>query len=220
MAIYTGVDGVMRELKGVAAAVSYVSYEIPVMKCGVDGVVRDLLNIADRIDHVEIRLNSVSVDTIDSNCDYVSNDGTDMAAVNRYGSLEVGSNSIQITCTTGKKRMFLNYWINIVYKDGISTALSSIIQNAGATYTLSVTGYVYFSTSGWYQNVCLDNEVVTGYVSSSKTNTISITDVSGQTSGYISAALEYSGTSRSKQTFNSIYINGKSIPITVVNNLS
>ena len=220
MAIYTGVDGVMRELKGVAAAVSFVSYEMPVMKCGVGGVVRDLLNITDRIDHVEVSNFHVYVDTLNIDGDYVSVDGEDLATLNRYGSISFGTNSVQITCTTAKKRIFITYFIYVVFKDGLKTYLDDLLAIGGVTYTLSVTGYEYFTTDGWYQNVCLGDPVIEGYVSSSDTKTTTFTDLQDQTSGYLSTALKYSGTSRSKQTFNSIRINGKSIPVTVVNNLT
>ena len=134
-------------------------------------------------------------------------------------SISFGTNSVQVTCTTAKKRIFINYFIYIVFKDGSIVYLDDIFDT-GASYTLTVTGYEYFSTDGWYQNVCLGDPVIEGYVSSSDTKTTTFTDLQNQTSGYLSTALKYSGTSRSRQTFNSIRINGQNIPITVVNNLT
>ena len=143
-----------------------------------------------------------------------------VATLNRYGSIAFGTNSVQVTCTTAKKRIFLNYFIYAVFKDGLKAYLDDLLATGGVTYTLSVTGYEYFTTDGWYQNVCLGDSVIEGYVSSSDMKTTTFTDIQNQTSGYFSTALKYSGTSRSKQTFNSIRINGQNIPITLVNNLT
>ena len=220
MAIYTGVDGVMRGLKGVSIRQSYTDNEIPVMKCGVEGVVRDLLNIADMIDHAEIRLSYVMVDKVDSNGEYEDFEGSGLTVFRQYGELEVGSNYVQITCTTSRKQLYLSYDIRVVYKDGAKAYLGDVLGNAGATYTLSVTGYEYFSTDGWYKNYCLGREVISGYVSGSGSNTVSFTDVLGQTGGFMTTALKYSGTSRSKQTFNNIRINGINVPITILNEIS
>ena len=220
MAIYTGIDGVVRSLKGVAVGNSGMICEVPMMKCGIDGVVRNLLSFTDNIDHVEVSDFHIYVDTLNTDGEDVSTDGEDLATLNRYGSIAFGTNSVQVTCTTARKRIFITYFIYAVFKDGLKAYLDDLLATGGVTYTLSVTGYEYFTTDGWYQNVCLGSPVIEGYVSSSDTKTTTFTDIQNQTSGYLSTALKYSGTSRSKQTFNSIRINGQNIPITLVNNLT
>ena len=219
MAIYTGIDGVVRSLKGVVEGDSGMVSEVPVMKCGIEGVVRNLLSFTDNIDHVEVSDFHVYVDTLNYDGEYVSTDGEDLATLKRYGSISFGTNSVQVTCSTVRKRIYITYFIYIVYKDGSIVYLDDIF-GAGASYALTVTGYEYFNTDGWYHNCCLGSEVVTGHVSSSSTNTVVFRDVQLQTGGYLSAAVKSSGNNQSKQTFNSIRINGQNIPITVVNNLT
>ena len=220
MSIHIGANGVVRALKAIDVGHHWGIYGTAVVKCGIDGVVRNLLDFADTIDHIEIELNSISVDTINTDGEYVSTDGDDLSTLNKYGSISVGTNNVQISCTTAKKQIYISYWIFVVYKDGVKAYLSNLLDTNGITYTLSVTGYEYFSTDGWYQSFCLGSEVISGHVSSSNTKTTTYTDVENQTSGWLMTSLKYSGTSRSKQTFNSITINGKSFPITVVNNLT
>ena len=220
MSIHIGVGGVVRQIKGLAMGHHWGVYETFIVKCGIDGVVRNLIDITDIIDHIEVSSMNVSVITIDADGEYVSTDGEDLTTVNRYGSISFGTNSVQVTCTTARKRIFISYLIYVVFKDGLHAYLDDIISTGGVTYTLSVTGYEYFTIDGWYQNVCLGDEVLSGYVTSSNSKTTIFKDVQNQTSGYISAALKFSGTSRSSQTFNSIIVNGKSFPVTVVNNLT
>ncbi|MBQ3426548.1 MAG: hypothetical protein IJH37_05310 [Clostridia bacterium] len=220
MSIHIGAEGVVRQLKGLAFGHRLGVYETFIVKCGINGVVRNLIDISDIIDHAEVSVNTISVNTVNSDGEDISKDGDDLTTLNRYGSISFGTNNVQLTCTTAKKRLFIRYTIYVVFKDGLKAYLDDIISTGGVTYTLSVTGYEYFSNSGWYQNVCLDNEVITGYVSSSRTESAILTDVKNQTDGYISSALEYSGTCTSRQTFNSITVNGTSFPVTVVNNLT
>lgn len=222
MGIYAGVDGVVREVQNMEVGRSYVVRHSQIWKAGVDGVVRDLMPLTDQIDHILVAPTYIYTYTINSSGEYVSTDGYDLETATKYGSVTIDTTNkyVQVQCTTALKEILLLSSIYVVYKDGHRSGFYDVInKETDNGFSMKVTAYEYFSTTGWYYSYCLGQPVKSDYVSGSETTTATITTASGYYSE-VMAALRYSGTVRSRQTFTTITINGISFPVKISNELS
>lgn len=222
MGIYAGVDGVVRQINSLDAGRYYSVYHTHSYKAGVSGVVRDLTDITSQIDHIEIRVEYIYTSTIDTEGSWVSTDGYDLATANKYGKVEINTSNkmVRIWCYTGLKEIYAYSYVYVVFKDGHETSFGELINDApGTTFQFQVYGYVYSSTTGWYNNNCFGSPVVDGYVRGSASARKYLTSVSGDYS-YILAGLRYNGSTYSQHTFEKMTINGTEFPIVLVNNLS
>lgn len=220
MGIYSGVNGVVRELNSLDAGRYYSVYHTHSYKAGVSGVVRDLMDITSQIDHLEISFEDVYTATIDTDGDWVSYDGYDLATANANGKVTIESNYIYVYCYKALKSVNVYGYFNIVFKDGHRTSFTELLNDApGLTFQLTVYAYEYFSTTGWYVNYCLGTAMLDVYVSGSRSARKYLTAASGN---YVDlySALRYNGTTYAHQKYEAFTINGVSIPIKVVNNLS
>lgn len=217
MGVFAGVDGVVREMSYIDAGRAGV-HHIPEGWAGVDGVTRQFFAVSE-IDHIEIDVNAVTTFTCDADRNIQSTDGYDLATANQYGTITISSTQIQVTCTTKYKWIEIGYTVNVVFKDGHSTTLYKLCSATSAIFALSVTGYQYFSNDGGYINYCLGNVVLEDYVSGSTSATKTLSTATASF-GQLAAIMQSSGTCRSRQTFNSIQINGTQYDIVIVNNLT
>ena len=217
MGVFAGVDGVVREMSYIDAGRAGV-HHIPEGWAGVDGVARQFFAVSE-IDHIEIDVNNVTTYTCDADRNIQSTDGYDLATANQYGSISVTDTQIQVTCTTKYKWIEIDYTVNVVFKDGHSTTLYKLCTATSAIFTLSVTGYQYFSNDGGYVNYCLGNAVLEDYVSGSASATKTLATATASY-GELAAIMQSSGTCRSRQTFNSAQIDGKQYDIVIINNLT
>lgn len=217
MGVFSGVDGVVREMNCIDVGRGGVHHTSEGW-AEVDGVTRQFAAVSD-IDHVEIDVGSVSTYTYDADGNMQSTDGFDLATANQYGAVTISSNQIQVTCSTRYKLIQVVYNVIVVFKDGHRTSLYNLYRASSVTFALSVTGYEYFSNDGAYVNECMSNPILETYVdgSASATKTLS-TAISP--SGSLAALMLSSGTCHSRQTFNSIQINGTEYDIVIVNNLT
>lgn len=221
MAIYAGVGGVVRELDSVDVGRSSVVRHAYTWKAGVGGVVRTIKDITDQIDYVVAVADDIFVDTIDSDGNSTNNEGYDLETANKYGSITVTDSYIQTKTTTAKKQIRVDYTVYVVFKDGHRERLYEIINNSAGenSFSLSVTAYISFNDDGFYYTNCLGTTLKTDYVSGSESKTVAVT-VATSYYGIIQGAMRDSGTCISRQTFNSITINGKSFSIKAISELS
>ena len=224
MGIYAGVNGVVRQINSLDAGRYYSVYHTHSYKAGVSGVVRDLTDITSQIDHIEISVENIYTDTIDTNGDWVSSDGYDLETANKYGKVEVDTSNkwVRVWCYTALKEIYAYSYIYVVFKDGHKVGFGDLISSApGTTFQFQVYGYVYFSTTGWYNSICLGEGIVENYVSGSKSARKYLTSVSSYNDyAYVLGALRYNGRVYSQLTFEKMTINGTVFPIVLVNNLS
>lgn len=220
MGAFVGVNAVVRQVKTVDASPTSTVRHIPEGDVGINGVTRRCWDLWDSLDHIEVDLRQVSVRTIDSSGGIVSTDGYDLATLNKYGSITMGSNWVQVQSVTRMKELQLDYQMYGVFNDGHKTELRMLlISGPLASLLLSVTGYQYFNCTGWYLNLCMGAQILSDYVTDSASKTLEITNPSAN-HGQLMAAQTTSGTVRSKQTFNRATINGRSIPVVMKNNLN
>lgn len=220
MGIYAGVDGVVRQINSLDAGRSYSVYHTHSYKAGVSGVVRDLTDVVSQIDHLEISFENVYTSTLDTDGSWKSYDGYDLATANANGKVTIESNYIYVYCYKSLKSVEVWGYFRIVFKDGHKVSFRELINDApGLTFQLTVYAYEYFSTTGWYINYCLGTAMIDAYVSGSRSARKYLTTV---TSDYaeLYSALRYNGTTYAHQKYEAFTINGVSIPIKVVNNLS
>lgn len=220
MGIYAGVDGVVRQINSLDAGRSYSVYHTHSYKAGVEGVVRDLTDVVSQIDHLEISFEWVYTATIDTNGDWVEYDGYDLATANANGKIEIASNYIYVYCYKALKSINAEAYFYIVFKDGHKVSFRELLNDApGLNFQLTVYAYEYFSTTGWYRNYCLGTAIIDAYVSGSRSARKYLTAADGNYADLYSA-LRYNGTTYAHQKYEAFTINGVSIPIKVVNNLS
>lgn len=222
MGIYAGVDGVVRQINSLDTGRYYSVYHTHSYKAGVSGVVRDLMDITSQIDHLEISFEYVYTATIDTDGGWVSYDGYDLATANANGNISIDSsnNSIYVYCYKGLKSIEVWGYFNIVFKDGHKASFTELLNDApGLTFQLTVYAYEYFNTTGWYINYCLGTAMIDAYVSGSRSARKYLTTASGNYTELYSA-LRYNGRTYAHQKYEAFTINGVSIPIKVVNNLS
>lgn len=222
MAIYTGVDGVVREIENVDIGYYGRAGHLAIMKAGIDGVNRDLLDVTSQIQGLEIDVSYINVYTVDSNGNWTEDNGNSLEIANKYGSVKVTSNSITVTCTTRYKVLDLTYYVYVVYKDGHKEMLSDLMDKVKSEkdFSLKVYGYEYFRNDGKYINVCMGVKVLENYVNNSASKTMTITNSDyGGSYGWLMAERDESGTTTSQIEFQKFTFDGKSFPITVANNL-
>lgn len=222
MGIYAGVNGVVRQIEGLDIGRQNLINHMNVCKAGVGGVVRDLMGLLEQVSYVLIEPDTVLTYEVNSN-GTIADGGVyeyGLDAINKYGSVSITDNQIQVTCSTRRRCIELMSEFYVVYKDGHRTPFRTVLnQFSNASFTLSVTGYEYFNNDGWYFNHCLGTPVLDAYVSGSETKTITITEAGSNISD-IEASMKYGGTCRSRQTFNSLTINGQKVPIKIISELS
>lgn len=222
MAIYTDADGVVREIEHIDLGYYGTTKHVPTMKAGINGVNRDLLDVTSQIQGLEIDALYIDVYTVDSNGDWAEDNGNSLEIANEYGSVKVTSNSITVTCTTRYKVLDLTYYVYVVYKDGHKEMLANLMDNVKSEkdFSLKVYGYEYFRNEGKYINICMGVAVLKNYVNNSASKTMTITNSDyGGSYGWLMAERNESGTTTSQIEFQKFTFDGKSFPITVVNNL-
>ena len=223
MAIYAGIEGITRKLDYMDTGRYGSIYHIPSMKAGIDGVARDLMSFVETVERLEIRAEYIAVSTIDYEGNYVSDDGRTLEVLNKYGSVSISSNQVQVSCTTRYKQLNVYGYAYIVFKDGHEEQMrngSGIFSDANNTFNLNVTDYEYFNDDGWYYNLSFGTALYSTHVTNSHTGTTNISKINSNICFDIMSSLRDSGTARTRQTFNSFKINGVTIPVTVVNKLT
>lgn len=227
MAIYTGVDGVVRQLEHVDASNYATMRHTPVIKAGIDGVSRDLLSVTEQVERLEFRLQYARIYKIDSSGVQIEDGvlGESLEVLKKYGSLSVSNNEITLNCNCGGKEIRVYGEAYIIFNDGHEDCIyreSILDEEYGNDFSLKVYSYMYCSRgdTGWWRNECLGKKLGPDYVNGSYSNTFTVTDTNDYFWGVnISSGLNSNGTFTVQQTFQKFILNGTSFPITVVNNI-
>lgn len=229
MGIYASVNGVARKVTmprvGISGTVRTVRHGF----CAVGGTRRQFFGPLEDVTAVEIRVNcgwNYNVDSAGS----TSNPAyfTSLTEANRYGSVSISSSSITTQCSMTGKAVCLNADVYALFSDGHEVLVSYLSEEAaryGASiswpvgYDLSCTSYSG-DVTGTRWNVCCGTNVYPFYFHDSTYGTTTLTVLTsyfvhigaGMTSG--------SGQQYTRMTFGNITIDGRSVPVRVVSQLS
>ena len=223
MAIYTGIDGVVREVNSLEVGKDSVVRHCHSWKAGIDEVARDLIDITPQINNILVVPKEVIVYTRipgdDLSYDELIYEGSGLEEVNKYGELLITDNSVQVTCNKANKRIELISYIFVELKDGHRILLYDLASNSQVnSFSLKVRGFESFSDDGWYVNECLGNSVMDYHVSGSSDKTVILTSATQEYSLLV-ASMRDSGVCSSVQTFYSSYINGQEFKVKIKSEL-
>ena len=177
---------------------------------GVDGVVRRFIDQVDEIDHVEMNVFACKAEKISSGYETIDEG---LSAINRYGSLALAEKAISLTCKTNDIQLAVNVAPYLVYLDGHKEQFIYFIDRNAASFTFSVTFFASsFSTGDQFTNSFF------GFNFGRETKIFSGFDGNVGTARF-GPGLTKVGSLTCTQTYNSLVIGGKNIPITTESSL-
>lgn len=231
MSIHVGVGGVVREVTGLPAGSGGVIRQTDLGLCGVSGVMRQFYGV---VKSLEISDFWAYADEVTADGDYVQEMyfGRSKTEFAKYATATITSNSIQVKCTYAHKNMlaYLRPSIFVVFENGFRVLLDEALRRLGWTLSWPVKyNFTVSSSSAWANrhifHVC-DAEPAPDGFSGSKSGTITVTEADAVNNSEIGiGGCMTKGSSSSYNTFKFTFsspalINGVSVPVTVVNDLT
>lgn len=219
MALYTGINGVVKKASSIRQGVGGVVKTLTSGKVGVSGVAREFWAGA-MPNAVEIIVSNILgsdllTDGSTQNTIFVTKD-----TAAQYGAVTLTSNSITITGNVVGKVIRVDAWLQLNYGNGI-TADFVLLNNTDTSYSAP---FAYYTTYSGYINYFYWSGVLgSGSVNLSSTGTVTktITNPNAVESWvYCGAGITKSvyagGSFTQRLTFNNITINGKSFTPKIV----
>lgn len=231
MSIHVGVGGVVREVTGLPVGAGGVIRQTDLGLCGVNGAMRQFFGT---VKSLEISDFYASVDEVTADGDYVQEIyyGSSKAEFAKYATATITSNSIQVKCTYANKNQLACLFPSVfaVFENGFRVLLDEAIWKLGWTLSWPVKySFTASSSSTWASRsmlrVCDVDPMPDGY-SGSKSGTITVTEADAVNNSCIEiGGCMTKGSSSSYNTFKFTFsspavINGVSVPVTVVNDLT
>jgi len=226
MSIHVGIGGVVRQVSeprdGVSGAVRFLYCGV----CGVGNVTRQLYGVDDWIQSVVVAVDSAGVYAEDSNGEYVDSiiSSATKAELAKYCTLTIGDNYISIRSTSSHRYQFAEVYATIyaIPQSGYRVPLRAAVSNCKASLSWPVGYKASFSGSGSGRHImmCCGTELLgSWYDSASGTKTI--TELSNDYADIGSTITSSSGSQTIRMNFTSpVTINGKSYPVTVLDELA
>lgn len=228
MGIYVGVDGAVRNIKGVDAGKSSVRHVVDAY-VGINGAVRKTYNMLDDIDYVKVNFEKSEVQNCSSSSGAYGSSENSLSLCNQYGSVSISGSSARVECNTEGKHISIYAKMYVVFKDGHKVDLRFIANNLQKPIRIYVSYYIKNSATGgnnggWYGSYIYDAEMFNGiiYDTGSESGSQTIYDAENSSWGAFIAAGISSGCGGymvSEQTYNSITIDGRSFSMRAENNL-
>lgn len=212
MPVYTGIEGVVRENAGIDAAAINTAARHTQQKVCVDGVIRNLQDLGSTIDHIEIVASYVKVSHIDGNMS-VLEEWESLEKANQVGNVTIGENYIKVTASTVMYGITLLANVYAVFKDGHKILIN--INRDNITFAFNVS-YVNSFSGAYGVSHYFGNQNFYDGGSSSGTRNIVGTTVSDP---HMSIDNLGGGADTIMQTYNSCTVNGRAVPIVVINSL-
>lgn len=220
MAIYIGHEGVVRKCQSMDSGYYAEERHILDALTGIDGVTRHVMQWSEQLSHLEIDLDELVINTMDSDGKDTSFLATNkMSDINEYGSLTVTSNSVQIYCSKAGYDLCVSPEVRLVFKDGHRVRVR-FLHNTTAQISFTVGYSIGFRGDGFYTCYFCGYPVYEGHVNNSVSGTKTIGPYFSMGSDFAFCSAGTLGSyAYVQQTYQSCTIGGKSFPIKVINNL-
>lgn len=230
MGVYAGVNNVLRKVTqhraGVNGAVRTVQWGF----CGINGARRQVFGPLEDLAAIEIRVSDGTNYDIDSagttsNPVYFSS----LSDANRYALVSIFNNSISVQCSITGKAVCLTPNVYAVFADGHEVLIDYLSVNSAkygaaiswpVNYYVSVTsntsGRVYGTQWTW----CCGTNLQSSYFENSASGTVTLNTLNQFGISIGAGVTSGSGRQYTQMTFNQITIDGRTIPVRVISQLT
>ena len=224
MGIYAGVNGVRRKITRPYAGINGARRTISKGFKGLNGARRQFFGPLEAVASVEIRVSGAWIH--DSSSPAVHS--TSLSEISRYASVSISSNALSVGCSITGKKVQLYAYVYAVFADGHEVLIYYLTEELPA-YGASISWPVSYYTSttsdsgrteGSRWNVCCGIDVCPGYVEDSASGNITLTTLTNCFVEIGSGISSGSGRQYTQMSFGNITIDGRSVPVRVVSQLT